>query len=187
MFRGPLAVSGARLAPLWRRLDEAEVDLCRRMSRVRRLPPIGGLFRVVSRLGDGVFWYGLMAALPLLHGPAGLSASLRMLGCAATSLVVDRILKHRLARERPCVCFPDIGRGAPLLDRFSFPSGHTLHAVCFTSVGLTDFPELAWLLLPFTALVAVSRVVLGLHYASDVLAGAAIGYLIARLGAGLPV
>jgi hypothetical protein len=48
MFRGPHAASGARLALHWRRLDEAEVDLCRRLSRVRRLPPIDGLFRAVS-------------------------------------------------------------------------------------------------------------------------------------------
>jgi undecaprenyl-diphosphatase len=40
---------------------------------------------------------------------------------------------------------------------------------------------LAWLLVPFTLLVAASRVVLGLHYPSDVLAGAALGALIASV------
>ncbi|MEY3747925.1 MAG: hypothetical protein RL194_1384, partial [Pseudomonadota bacterium] len=43
------------------------------------------------------------------------------------------------------------------------------------------YPELGWLLLPFTAMVAMSRVVLGLHYPSDVLAGAVIGASIALL------
>jgi undecaprenyl-diphosphatase len=187
MFRNPDTVSEARLALKWRRFDEAEVGLCRRMSHVRRSPPLAAMFRVVSRLGDGVFWYALMAVLPLLYGAVGLAASLRMLGCAAVSLVVYRLLKRRLVRERPYVWHPEIGRGAAALDRFSFPSGHTLHAVCFTTVALAELPELAWLLLPFTSLVAASRVVLGLHYPSDVLAGAAIGYLIARLGTGLPV
>ena len=68
------------------------------------------------------------------------------------------------------------------LDVFSFPSGHTLHAVAFTIIACAFFPALAWYLLPFTLLVAGSRVVLGLHYPSDVLAGAAIGGVCAWLG-----
>jgi undecaprenyl-diphosphatase len=66
------------------------------------------------------------------------------------------------------------------LDHFSFPSGHTLHAMAFSLVALFYYPHLAWLLLPFTLLVALSRVVLGLHYPSDVMAGAALGVLIAE-------
>ena len=46
----------------------------------------------------------------------------------------------------------------------------------------SHFPELGWVLLPLTGLIAGSRVVLGLHYPSDVLAGAAIGAALAELG-----
>jgi undecaprenyl-diphosphatase len=68
------------------------------------------------------------------------------------------------------------------LDHYSFPSGHTLHAVSFTVVALHYYPQLAWVLVPFTLLVAGSRVFLGLHYPSDVAAAAAIGYLLAYAG-----
>jgi len=69
--------------------------------------------------------------------------------------------------------------GATPLDRYSFPSGHTLHAVAFTVVATAHVPALAPILWPFAALVAASRVVLGLHYPTDVLAGALIGAALA--------
>lgn len=68
------------------------------------------------------------------------------------------------------------------LDRFSFPSGHTLHAVVFSLVATAYYPALGWLVWPFTALVALSRLVLGLHYVSDVLVGALLGASIALAG-----
>ena len=53
--------------------------------------------------------------------------------------------------------------------------------MAFTLVALAHYPVLAWLLIPFSASVAVSRVVLGLHYPSDVLAATAIGSALAGL------
>jgi undecaprenyl-diphosphatase len=85
-----------------------------------------------------------------------------------------------LVRERPYIGLIGIDCAMPPLDRYSFPSGHTLHAVGFTTVAVTAFPALAALLVPFAVLVAASRVILGLHYPTDVLAGAAIGYGVAQ-------
>ena len=73
-------------------------------------------------------------------------------------------------------------RVAAALDRYSFPSGHTLHAVCFTTLVVGEFPDpWALLLIPFSLLVAISRVTLGLHYPSDVLAGGALGFALGGL------
>ena len=49
-------------------------------------------------------------------------------------------------------------------------------------MALVALGGLVWLLLPFTLLVAASRVILGLHYPSDVLAGALLGLGIAQAG-----
>ncbi|MFU8821848.1 MAG: phosphatase PAP2 family protein, partial [Gammaproteobacteria bacterium] len=163
------------------KLGDAEVRFCLRANRTCERPSILGLFAAVSRLGDGVFWYVLMVALPLLYGTAGLSVALQLAVAGILGTAVYRLLKERLVRERPCNLHPRIRAGARALDRYSFPSGHTLHAVSFTGIAVTAFPALGWLLVPFAVLVAMSRVILGLHYPSDVAAGALLGLALARL------
>ncbi|MBK1648748.1 phosphatase PAP2 family protein [Rhabdochromatium marinum] len=132
-------------------------------------------FAIVSRLGDGVFWYALIAFFVLFDGLDGLQAGLHMLATNAVGLALYKSLKHGTRRKRPCDA--DIGIRAVIapLDRYSFPSGHTLHAVAFSTVALYYYPHLAWLLVPLTLLIAASRVVLGLHYPSDVLMATGIG------------
>lgn len=166
-----------RLAAALERFASWDAAACVRVNRVSRRPWPRGLFRAVSRLGDGVFWYALMLALALGGGAAGAAAALQLAltGLAGTALYKG--LKGRTARPRPYAVRPDIVCATAPLDRYSFPSGHTLHAVGFTVVALAHYPALAPLLLPFTALVAASRPVLGLHYPSDVLAGAGLGAL----------
>jgi len=98
-----------------------------------------------------------------------------------SGLLIYRRLKSTLLRERPFIRHPGITLEMPPLDRYSFPSGHTLHAVSFTWLAVERFPALAWILIPLAGLIAASRVVLGLHYPSDVLAGGAIGATLALL------
>jgi undecaprenyl-diphosphatase len=146
---------------------------------------VGAFFGLVSRLGDGMFWYALMLALALLDGRHGLQAALHMAATGLAALLLYRWLKRHTRRPRPFRACPGVIAHVPPLDEFSFPSGHTLQAVSFTVVALAWYPLLAPLLLAFTVLVAASRVILGLHYPSDVLAaigiGGALGTLSLRL------
>lgn len=136
-------------------------------------------FAAVSRLGDGVFWYALMAGLVVVDGLHGLRASLHLAATGAVALLLYKRLKHWTRRPRPFAHDGRIRAWVAPLDEFSFPSGHTLHAIAFSVVALAHYPVLAWLLVPFATSVAVSRVVLGLHYPSDVLAATGIGGLLA--------
>lgn len=163
------------------RLSGYEMGLCLRCNRRADLLPTQSFYRAVSRLGDGLFWYLLMTLLPALFGTAGLVTSLHMLLTGGLSLALYRLLKQGTSRPRPCDAHPAIQRHAPALDQYSFPSGHTMHAVGFALVLALHLPVVALLVSPFAALVAMSRLVLGLHYPSDVLAGALIGISMALL------
>ncbi|BFI95901.1 MAG: phosphatase PAP2 family protein [Rhodanobacter sp.] len=136
---------------------------------------VGAFFGAISRLGDGIFWYALMLALIAVDGRRGCLAAAHMAATGLAALLLYRLLKRHTRRPRPFRACPGVIAHVPPLDEFSFPSGHTLQAVSFTVVALTWYPLLAPLLLGFTALVAASRVILGLHYPSDVLAATVIG------------
>ena len=162
-----------------------DLRLCLRANRVCRRLSWRLLFRCVSVLGDGLFWYALMAALLLAGRDAAVQPVLHMLAVGLVCNAAYKWLKARTLRPRPYQVHDAIERFAAPLDRFSFPSGHTLHAVAFTLVALAYYPALAGLLWPFTLLVALSRVVLGLHYPSDVLAGALLGAGVAAISLGV--
>lgn len=154
---------------------------CLRANRWCERHPVRRFFAVVSRLGDGVFWYALMGALVAFDGLQGLAASAHLAATGVIALTLYKLLKRWTRRPRPFAADVRIRAWIAPLDEFSFPSGHTLHAVAFTIVALAHYPALAPLLIPFAACVAVSRVVLGLHYPSDVLAATVIGSLLAAL------
>jgi len=161
------------------RIDRWDRIWCLRFNQAGRRAWIRALFGAASRLGDGVFWYGLMLALLAIEGWRAVVPVAHMLAVGGVSLAVYKWLKEKTLRPRPFELNREITLGAAPLDQFSFPSGHTLHAFAFSIVLLAYYPMLAWLVAPFTLLVAASRLVLGLHYPSDVLAGAVIGASIA--------
>lgn len=129
-------------------------------------------------MGDGGLWYGVIMLLPLTAGRAGWICALQMLVAGSVSLLIYLMLKRFIGRARPYETCPHIQLRGKVLDRFSFPSGHTLHSTGFALVLTYHFPAAALVLIPFTLLLGWSRVVLGLHYPSDVAAGAALGMLI---------
>jgi undecaprenyl-diphosphatase len=160
-------------------LPAAELPLCLALNRWGASSVVHGFFATISRLGDGAFWYALMLALATFAGSRGVHAAAHMALTGLLALALYRSVKHRIRRPRPCEADRGIVARVAPLDRFSFPSGHTLHAVAFTAIACAWFPSLAILLVPFTILIALSRVVLGLHYPSDVLAAIVIGVMLA--------
>lgn len=163
------------------RIVEWDRRWVRRVNQANRRNDIRALFSLVSRLGDGAFWYALMIGLLLADPARTFWPVLHMASAGLAATLIYKAIKRCTSRPRPFYDDQQLLLSIAPLDRYSFPSGHTLHAVTFTLLAVFYFPMLAWLLIPFSILVALSRVVLGLHYPSDVIAGVIIGAAIAMI------
>jgi undecaprenyl-diphosphatase len=167
------------------RVDAVEYRICLRLNHGAAFPIPRRIFQVASRLGDGLIWYVLIVALPCIYGRQALRPALLLALTGALGLVVYKVLKRACVRERPFITHATIDLAMAPLDRYSFPSGHTLNAVSFALQVSIHFPQLAWVLVPLALTIAASRVVLGLHYPTDVLAGAVLGTALGALGLAL--
>jgi undecaprenyl-diphosphatase len=137
-----------------------------------------------TRLGDGWLWL-LVAILLPATGRFDLLAAAAVAAALANASVVLLKRRFRRPRPRPHELF---GIAAPAhfaFDRFSFPSGHSLNAFALCGVLSPAFPPLAPLFAFVAGSVAASRVVLGLHYLSDVLVGTLVGVLLGGIAYGL--
>lgn len=161
------------------RMLDLDLKGCIYLNTFSRSERVTQFFKIISRLGDGMFWYVMLGAVWILQGLMfGLQMLYMLLG-GSVGTSIYKVLKKKTVRPRPYQVHQVIRLGERPLDHFSFPSGHTLHAVMATTVLGYVQPILLIFMLPFTVLVALSRMVLGLHYPSDVAVGALIGGTVA--------
>jgi undecaprenyl-diphosphatase len=128
-----------------------------------------------TRGGDGWLWYALFVLVAIFGGPLRFHAIGAAVLAAGTGIGLFLQIKKAAGRRRPCALEPHCWATLLPPDQFSFPSGHTISAFSVTVSLAMFYPGFAPLLLFCAASVAASRVVLGMHFLSDVLAGAAIG------------
>ena len=155
------------------RLDVALFDraygYCQNMPKVRKSA------KLVSRSGDGymqlltpaLVWFSESILLPTYFVALGLA------------MVIERslyfIMKNTLKRLRPADFKPNFQSVVTTSDKFSFPSGHTSAAFCFTWVTAAVLGSAFAVLFVWASIVGSSRLVLGVHFPGDVLAGAMMG------------
>jgi undecaprenyl-diphosphatase len=128
-----------------------------------------------TRMGDGWLWYSLGALLLAFGGSRGYAAFGASGAAAIIGIFVFKTLKRLSHRPRPCQFQPHCWAKVLPPDQFSFPSGHTMTAFSIALVVSYFYPGLEGPLYFMAISIGVSRIVLGMHFLSDVLAGAVIG------------
>jgi undecaprenyl-diphosphatase len=132
------------------------------------------LCRYVSKTGDGLLYIGLAI---WLYWDQGINDPL--LKTLILAFAVERpiyfVLKNGFKRHRPQQALPGFRSVITPSDQFSFPSGHTSAAFMVATLLCYFFPYLTPVLLLWAVLVAFSRVILGVHFPTDTLMGAALG------------
>jgi undecaprenyl-diphosphatase len=128
-----------------------------------------------TRAGDGWLWYMVGFSVLLWGGPDRITAVASAGSAALVGIGVFKSLKKLSGRKRPCEIEPHCWATLLPPDQFSFPSGHTITAFA-VAIGLGEFyPALLPALLVCALLIATSRILLGMHFLSDVVVGALVG------------
>ncbi|GEA07393.1 phosphatase PAP2 family protein [Alteromonas sp. KUL42] len=135
----------------------------------------------LSKTGDGYLYFAigmLLWAFEPEHGELFLYTALM---AYALELPLYVMLKKMFKRPRPCDFLINLTAHVTPSDKFSLPSGHTAAAWLMASIVAYYYPSFTLLAYCWAALIGLSRVLLGVHYPSDVVAGTFLGITIASL------
>lgn len=159
-------------------------DLDRALSRaVSEIPPspVDGAMKALSTAANhGLLWFGVAALLGARRGTGRKAALRAVLAVGMSSLTANAMLKPLLPRRRPAAAeLPAYQTLERPPTSSSFPSGHAASAAAFATAVTMESPRLGAAVIPLAVAVGYSRMHVGVHWASDVAAGAAVGSVLA--------
>jgi len=157
----------------WFRTHERK--LFRRLNRRFQNRFLDGFLNRVTHLGGATFTLGTALLIVLFGNEFWRPVGWQSLVSVTVSHIPVALLKKTYPRLRPYLVLPDTNTCSRPLRDHSFPSGHTTAIFALVLPIVSAVHLLGLILLPLAALVAVSRIYLGLHYPSDVLGGMGIG------------
>ena len=155
------------------RILDLDLKGCVYLNHFSHSHAVANFFKRISRLGDGIFWYTMLALTWLLQG---LVYSLQIVYLVLGSLcgtLIYKVLKIKTIRPRPYQVHQVIRMGERPLDHFSFPSGHTATAFTIFLLTVYFFPKKEVFVIGALYAIACgySRIYLGQHFPLDVAGG----------------
>lgn len=147
-----------------------------------RNPILNMIMIFITSLGDdGLLWIAatIVLLIPKKTRKVGIMSAVALLG----SLIINNnIIKNIVQRPRPYVTFTDLQIIIPEPSEFSFPSGHTSSSFAAAAVFYRHLPKKVGVpSIILAGLIGLSRLYVGVHYPTDVLAGAIMGILLSYL------
>jgi undecaprenyl-diphosphatase len=174
------------MSDLTRRVQRLDVSLMRRSVGIRSTELDRTLIMLTRVASLSRLWFMIAGALAVLGGDRGRRAAARGVRAIAVASVVSNGPAKWLVRRRR----PTESAEPPLVSMppsTSFPSGHAASGFAFALAVGDELPALLPLLVPLAGAVAYSRVHVGVHHPSDVVAGTAIGLASGAVASHIPV
>lgn len=160
-------------------LLELDISTFRWCNRFQQNTAVIRFYRNVSRTGDGYLYAAIAALLCLFEDHSGKAFVTTGLLAYLFEIPAFIALKHLIKRDRPFVGLPDTRSSIQPSDKFSLPSGHSAGAFLMAALISFYYPGFAGIAYILASLVGLSRVMLGVHYPTDILAGAVLGTICA--------
>ncbi|MEG0764615.1 MAG: phosphatase PAP2 family protein [Pseudoflavonifractor sp.] len=162
---------------MWNALLALDGNLLLWIQEFLRISVLDPLIIVYTKLGNlGLIWIAL-ALLMLCFKKTRRAGVLGLCALALGAICTNGILKHLVGRPRPWLSVEGLTHLIVENDPLSFPSGHTCAAFAAAGVWFKTLPKrwMGILALVLAALMGFSRLYLGVHFPSDVLAGMLVG------------
>jgi undecaprenyl-diphosphatase len=139
--------------------------------------------RFYTRLGDGYVWALVIAYICFFYGKEILLGIVwHVIPAIIISLAIYWLVKLSMRRKRPFDLLKEVNADVPPLDKYSFPSGHTMNNLAVGFVVLAKIPSVGWIMILMPMTWGLLRVYYGVHWLSDVIGGACLGFLSFWLG-----
>lgn len=159
-------------------LSAPDYNLMRRLNRWSAPRWFRWWMLLATRAGDGWLWGLIGLAVLFSLDPLRFRAIEAAAGAVVAGIVFFHKVKRVVCRTRPRDIEPHCWANIITTDRFSFPSGHSTTAFAVALSLGSFYPEIMPVLLILAANVAISRVVVGMHFLSDVIVGSGSGALL---------
>lgn len=163
---------------VWGYIETRDHRLMRRVNRWRAPRWVRVWMVSATRCGDGWLWYALGVFLLIFGGPERFVAVGSAMLAVAIGTVIFKFMKRMSRRKRPNQLEPHCWSRVLPPDQFSFPSGHTITAFAIAMTVGSFYPQLQQGLIVCAVSIAISRILLGMHFLSDVVVGGIIGTLL---------
>lgn len=142
-------------------------------------PILDKFFSIITSVNNWLITYVILLGITWRYGGrrGRIAVIITLVMVAVTDQTGYRLLKEFFARSRPCDALADVITPLGCTGTYSFPSNHALNNFAAASYFSFLFPQFRTILYIVAALIAVSRVYLGLHYPSDIIGGAILGII----------